>query len=147
MWVDWELPQRKMGCLLRNEGNFMLLNRCIIYSNTYNENNGIYPFTEINLTGYVATIGSQCYRFYEYLELHFWDNYRRGGKWHGKAVPTNGEYNQATQAALLYVGLSQTEATKYAELARQELEKHGFLMDYEIPIIPPYQPFIRREKK
>jgi hypothetical protein len=125
----------------------MKLNRRTVYGSEYNLHNHITYFLEIPLRGPLRRTGSQSYKFYEYLELHFWDNYRRGGKFHGKAVPTNQQYNEAVQAALIYADLSIEEAITYAKLARQELEDHGFLMEFEVPIIPNYQPFIQRKGK
>ena len=81
-----------------------------------------------------SDIGSQHYNAHQAME-EFWDQYRRGGTNYGQ-VPTNSEYNQALEQALLKAGLSPQDIAQAIENAQLQREAFGLMDDMPVPNIP-----------
>ncbi len=79
-------------------------------------------------------IGSPHYEFHSQLE-DFWRDYRNGGVIFG-AKPTNAQYGEALEAALVRAGRPQSQARYIAEEAAAQRAAFGLAPEAEVPKIP-----------
>lgn len=77
---------------------------------------------------------SEHYKFHRSLE-DFWDEYRPGGDHEGE-LPTNAEYGEALEQALIDAGFTEEDAERMAASARRQRIEAGYLDDQEVPRIP-----------
>jgi hypothetical protein len=77
---------------------------------------------------------SQHYDAHKELEK-FWDQYRKGGI-KEKEKPTNAEYGQALEKALIKAGLTKTEAKEAAEYAKKNRGEYGLKETDKVKRIP-----------
>jgi RHS repeat-associated protein len=78
--------------------------------------------------------GTPHYEFHRSLES-FWDRFRNGGASFGR-TPTNGEYGQAVETALRDGGLSNSQAARVANYAREQRISYGLLETDSVLNIP-----------
>ncbi|WP_158253798.1 LysM peptidoglycan-binding domain-containing protein [Chromobacterium alticapitis] len=78
--------------------------------------------------------GTPHYDFHSSLE-RFWDSYRKGGDLFGE-VPTNAQYGDAVTQALRDSGLSESEAQRLSDLAKQNRHAFGLRPEASVPRVP-----------
>jgi RHS repeat-associated protein len=87
-------------------------------------------------------VGSPHYEFHSALE-QFWAPYRKGGGLFGQ-TPTNGQYGDALEQALLQGGYTQAESANLAQQAAAQRAAYGLSPSAPVPKIPGRLPQKRR---
>jgi len=88
----------------------------------------------IPLTGDTKDPCTEHYQYHRSLE-DFWDQYRPGGAHEGER-PTNREYGEAMQNALIAAGFSPTDAARFAAGARKNRIDYQYYDDDLVPRVP-----------
>ena len=78
--------------------------------------------------------GSPHFEVHNSMES-FWDSYRKGGDLFGE-VPTNAQYGDAVTQSFRAGGLSEVEAKRLSDLAKQNRDAFGLKPTDPIPRIP-----------
>jgi hypothetical protein len=87
-------------------------------------------------------VGSPHYEFHASLE-QFWRPYRKGGELWGK-MPTNAQYGDALEEALIRGGYTRRQAAQIAERAAAHRAAYGLEPSAEVPRIPNRLPQKKR---
>jgi Flp pilus assembly pilin Flp len=95
------------------------------------------------LTGSTNDIGGEHYKFHLSLET-FWDQYREDGPLAGQR-PTNAQYGEAVEAALIAAGVPAVDAINLAEAAHRQRLDYGYKDSDKVPRVPGPIPGMKRK--
>jgi len=104
------------------------LNQNAVYKGSIPEKEGL----SVPMKGNVLTDrDTPHYAFHQSLE-QFWNQYRE----YGTSMPTNAEYGEAVQRALVAAGLTPAQASELAAQAAAQRAAHGLSEANPVPLIP-----------